>query len=363
MKKLSLCLITKDEEANIAGCLESVREAAGEIILVDTGSQDDTIRIASGYGARIYEFPWTGDFAAARNEALKYATGDWILSLDADERLDLKNCNKIRQLLETPSCQAYLLQLRSPYPLTKTIEGINTALAVRIFKNNIGIRYQGRLHESIVTHTGDTKLSVANTNITIDHLGYRGDMDKKWRRNLSLNRLQNKQDDAFYRFDMARTNIGLGQHKEAEEELQRGIEITGTAEWLRAYMYVMVGDLLSITGKETEAMTAWKQAAELDRNIVAPRLRLGRTCFSRGEFGVACQQFERVVELLSIGSLRGAVLDDECTLAQAYDSLIACYLKAGRLRDAAAALTGSRLSGADDEALKVVPWKTVDEPE
>ena len=85
---VSLCMIVKDEQERISGCLESVNGLVDEIIVVDTGSGDRTKEIARSCGAKVFSFPWTGNFAEARNESLRHATGDWIIFLDADERLN-----------------------------------------------------------------------------------------------------------------------------------------------------------------------------------------------------------------------------------------------------------------------------------
>lgn len=85
MTKLSAIIITKNEERNIGRCIESIKDLVDEIIIVDSGSTDRTIEIARKYTDKIYFRQWTDDFAAQRNYALSKATGDWILSLDADE--------------------------------------------------------------------------------------------------------------------------------------------------------------------------------------------------------------------------------------------------------------------------------------
>jgi glycosyltransferase involved in cell wall biosynthesis len=84
---ISLCMIVKDEAENLPRCLESVQDLVHECIVVDTGSTDATCDIATRYGARVHSFTWNNDFAAARNVSLDYATGDWVLVLDADEVL------------------------------------------------------------------------------------------------------------------------------------------------------------------------------------------------------------------------------------------------------------------------------------
>ncbi len=82
---LSLCMIVKNEEENIGRCLASVKPVVDEMIVVDTGSTDRTIDIAKAFGAQVYDFEWTNNFAEARNFSLSKAAGDWILVLDADE--------------------------------------------------------------------------------------------------------------------------------------------------------------------------------------------------------------------------------------------------------------------------------------
>ncbi len=85
--QISLCAIVRDESAMLADCLASVANVVDEMVVVDTGSHDDTADIATAAGARVFHFRWIDDFAAARNAALAEARGDWILVLDADERL------------------------------------------------------------------------------------------------------------------------------------------------------------------------------------------------------------------------------------------------------------------------------------
>src|SRR5690349_7953622 len=96
--RVSLTLIVKNEEHNLPACLASAADLVAEVIVVDTGSTDRTKEAAARFGARIFDFPWIDDFAAARNEALRHATGDWILWLDADDRIDEPNRRKLRAL-------------------------------------------------------------------------------------------------------------------------------------------------------------------------------------------------------------------------------------------------------------------------
>jgi glycosyltransferase involved in cell wall biosynthesis len=96
----SICIIAKNEQSTLPRCLESIAGLADEVILVDTGSTDRTKELGAGLGARVFDFPWCDSFAAARNECLKHATGQWILTLDADDFVDEDNCQKLRRLLD-----------------------------------------------------------------------------------------------------------------------------------------------------------------------------------------------------------------------------------------------------------------------
>src|SRR5580700_11310653 len=108
---LSLCMIVKNEERTLARCLDSARDLAGELIVVDTGSTDGTPRIAAGFGAEVIPFDFTlVDFAAARNCALARARGRWILMLDADETLDRASLPLIERLTAPDDNAGYFLE-------------------------------------------------------------------------------------------------------------------------------------------------------------------------------------------------------------------------------------------------------------
>jgi len=99
--KISLCMIVRDEEGNLAGCLLPVKDVFDEIVVVDTGSQDRTTEIARRLGAKVHQFPWEDDFAQARNVSLQYATGDWIFWMDADDRLARGEAIKLKRLAKS----------------------------------------------------------------------------------------------------------------------------------------------------------------------------------------------------------------------------------------------------------------------
>ncbi len=104
--KLSLCAIALDEEVALPQCLSSVTGVVDEIVLLDTGSSDRTKEIAQSFGAKVYDYKWCNDFSAARNEALKYVEGDWVLVLDADEVLVPEIVPSLQQAINN---ETYLL--------------------------------------------------------------------------------------------------------------------------------------------------------------------------------------------------------------------------------------------------------------
>jgi glycosyltransferase involved in cell wall biosynthesis len=114
---LSVCIITLNEEANIVRTLDSVKGIADEIIVVDSGSTDQTMALALARGAKVFTEPWKG-FAAQKNSSLAKATCDWILSLDADEEVSPELARSIKTLLATsapPQFAGYKMNRRNMY--------------------------------------------------------------------------------------------------------------------------------------------------------------------------------------------------------------------------------------------------------
>src|SRR5687767_15152493 len=110
---VSLCMIVRNEGHQLAECLAPVAELFDEIVIVDTGSQDNTREVAAGFTPRVIDFVWCDDFSAARNHALRHAQGEWIFWLDADDRLSPTNVEKLRRLMAglSDKPQAFLMQV------------------------------------------------------------------------------------------------------------------------------------------------------------------------------------------------------------------------------------------------------------
>ncbi|MCG9890816.1 MAG: glycosyltransferase [Thermosynechococcaceae cyanobacterium MS004] len=141
---LSLCMIVKDEEESLARCLQSVTDIVDEMVVVDTGSRDRTIAIARDHGATVHERPWPHDFALARNDALQFVQGDWVLVLDADEVL-LSDCiPQMQKLIQAPELIAITL-LRQEVGAQQT----PYSLVSRLFRRHPQLHFERPYHESI----------------------------------------------------------------------------------------------------------------------------------------------------------------------------------------------------------------------
>jgi len=166
---LSLVLIAKNEASCLARCLESAKGIADELIVVDTGSTDDTPAIAQRCGARVLNFEWCDDFSAARNVGLEAARGRWILALDADEYLPEASVLALRELINGPADRAYHLLNKS------SSDGGKTGMVgkiVRLFPNRPEIRYEWPVHEQVVTSLNRASVPIHDTAIEIIHTGY-----------------------------------------------------------------------------------------------------------------------------------------------------------------------------------------------
>lgn len=147
---ISLVMIVRNEETHLPKCLDSIHAEVDEIIIVDTGSTDQTRKVALNYTDKVYSFPWNDDFSAARNFALQKASGQWILSLDADEFLTSKPGELRSLVLANPSTEAYLLPLYNP--ISEKTEEYNLFHVLRVFRNNGVYVFSGQIHEQVVIH-------------------------------------------------------------------------------------------------------------------------------------------------------------------------------------------------------------------
>lgn len=147
---ISLCMIVKNEERNLERCLASVQGIVDEIVLVDTGSNDRSVEIASAFGAKVLHHTWQDNFSLARNIGLEQACGGWILILDADEELQPETRPRIRPLLSETDADAISLRVRNFNPFGEYTE-YQDSWQVRLFRNRPEYRYEQSVHNQITS--------------------------------------------------------------------------------------------------------------------------------------------------------------------------------------------------------------------
>ena len=200
-------MIARDEAENISRCLRSVAPIADEMIVVDSGSTDETAALARECGAAVFPFAWCDDFAAARNAALERATGDWILSLDADEWLPPESQPLVRPLLDDPQAQAYFIRHQELEREGQT-DGFIEQRHLRLWRNDPSRRFVGRIHEQLAG-----AVTAQDSPIRVRHTGYLPEkLPDKARRNAPLLEMElaERPGRMYYEVELGRTWVMLG---------------------------------------------------------------------------------------------------------------------------------------------------------
>jgi len=235
MKRISLCLIARNEERMLPDCLASVAEAVDEIVLVDTGSTDRTRDLARRAGARVYEQPWRDDFAAPRNEAARRATGDFILQLDCDERLAPGAGEALRRAAASARFDVGLLPLHHASRLDAPAEDVLSGRArlgqplrlPRLLRRTPDLAWRGRVHECVTEWAARRGNALGAVEAPIIHLGNAAgwrDERAKAERNLALlrRRCEEEPDDVTAFGYLAGELLAAGDRAEAEQAAEAG---------------------------------------------------------------------------------------------------------------------------------------------
>ncbi|EQK46843.1 glycosyl transferase 2 family protein [[Clostridium] bifermentans ATCC 19299] len=221
-------MIVKNEEKNIKRCLDSIESIADEIIIVDTGSNDETLNICSNYNAKVINHKWNNDFSEARNVSLEYATKDYILFLDADEEISKEDLKKLKALLSSKKlAEGYFFRL------TNIINGIEVGeyVVFRFFKNKRKYRFRGKVHEQIANciqkHNKDK--CIENIDIKIYHYGYdpnKVNIESKYKRNMGiLNTYTEEEKDAYYFYVLGNEYARITDFKSAIESYEKSLDL------------------------------------------------------------------------------------------------------------------------------------------
>ncbi len=358
---LSFCAIVKNEELTLPKCLGSVKDLVDEMVILDTGSSDRTPEIAREFGARVYDFPWGNDFAAARNESLKYVKGDWVLVLDADEVLVRERIQEIKEVIKR---ERFLLvnlvreeigASQSPYSLVS-----------RLFRNHPEVRFSRPYHAMVDDSIGeiigrepDWQIGELS-GVAILHDGYRqgaiAAKNKRERARVAMESYvaENPKDvyvcsklgglyvesgqvargikllkqglkspgrDGLLLYELHyHLGIAYRQQEElakAKKHYQKAVELEILPQ-LKLGAWNNLGGLLKDEGDLVGAKSAFLKALEIDGNFAMGFYNLGMTLKAMGVFGEAIACYERAIEL-------------NPNYAEAYQNLGVVLLKVGRV--------------------------------
>jgi tetratricopeptide (TPR) repeat protein len=282
MSSVSLCVIARDEADNLPACLGPLRPLVDEVVVVDTGSTDGTRAVAEALGARVFDFPWSDDFAAARNECLRHATGDWILWVDADDRIDEANVAKLAGVL------AQLGDERAAYVMTCVSLGLDDrpmfeTAHVRLFRSSPAHRWTGRIHEQIAPAIAAAGGELRRTDVVVHHVGYqqRDVLQRKLERNLRIldAEYETRPPDGSLFFLRGGSLFDLGRHAEAIVALHMALPLVSRDLLPRAYLLLAeayaheqrLGEALEQVRAGLDAVVSSPELWLLEAQILAAR--------------------------------------------------------------------------------------------
>lgn len=247
---LSVCMIVKNEEKNVTDCLESIKDIADEIIIVDTGSTDKTKEVVSKYTDKIFDFKWIDDFSVARNFSLGKATCDWILWCDADDIVE--NPKEILPLLKESS-DAFNFNIKY---------GSDIFYQARLFRNYRNTLFVGRVHEYVIL---DNLVFKEKTDINVSHKTKKHSFENRIERNYRILKKEAEEnpDDSRTLFYLGNALKELGRYDEATEIYQKYLKISSWRDekWM-AQRYI--GNMLQWQKCYVEAIEEFKKAIEID---------------------------------------------------------------------------------------------------
>jgi len=301
MPSLSLAMIVRDESKFLDGCLESVRGLVGEIVVVDTGSTDDTPAIARRHGAAVYSVPWREDFAAARNASLGHCTGDWILVLDADERFAAGQEGQLRACMADPHAAAFSILIRCPHTMP-TGRSLQIMPYARLFRRDARVRFEGTVHEQISPSIERTGGRILPSTLLIEHLGYDQGEDvlrRKAERNLPLlrKRLARDPDDAYAAYQIGNTETMFMRYAEARPYLRRALRPGGLPPSLQALVWNLLAEGALRSGAAAEAAECCLASLAIAPVQVAARWYLAGAFIERKDFARAIPPMDEILDI------------------------------------------------------------------
>lgn len=298
---ISLCMIVKNEERMLGRCLDSAKDCVDEIIIVDTGSEDNTIDIAQQFGAKIIHYAWNDDFAAARNYGLEQAKGSWILYLDADEELEPGCCQRLKALTNNTNVDGYYFQINNLTDTGETLRHIN----VRMFRNHPRYRFTGKLHEQILDAILDNNQKTApvvNSGINIFHYGYltaEFNAKNKAERNYRINKLmvEEEPENPYYLYTFGNSCLSKNDVEGAAAVYSKALEhLNPRANYTPSLFSAYISCLIKL-GQHGQAQTYAEKCRKLYPDYVDIYYLEGTLYRNLDDIDKAQRCFEKCISL------------------------------------------------------------------
>ncbi|WP_242475811.1 glycosyltransferase [Bacillus cereus group sp. N6] len=281
MITISLCMIVKNEEHTLPHCLQSIGDLVDEIIIVDTGSTDQTIQIAKKWTSHVYEIPWAFHFSQARNASFQYASKDYIMWLDADDILQPSAQKKLQQLKQSldPTIEAVSMKYN-----IQTKVGIEQTQRIRLVKREAGFQWEGIVHEDlqrkepythfpsdiVITHTKTTQTSP--------------------QRNIELYQRAIEQEHIFSlqdHFHYARENLFQKDYRIAEQHFHMCLAFEELSQESRMTVYHQLATCYGLTNQIEKEQEITLQALSLDMPYPPFSCRMGEHFLRQGNIEAA----------------------------------------------------------------------------
>jgi len=305
---ISLCILTKNSERMIEQCICSVAPIISEVIVVDTGSSDNTKKIAEKLGAKIYDYKWDENFSNAKNFLKSKASKDWILLLDQDEAISSQDFDKIKEMVKDERYLGYYLIQRNyvrgighvgwvsckkdKYKESKISEGFVPRKMLRLFKNDLRIRFTGAVHESVIQSIEEIGMGlIGNSDIVIHHYGLLDRGADRNRRYVDIEK-KNIRNDFYQEYQIAIQLHSIGEIKEASEHLLKSIELNPNFN----LSYLELAIIIMKLGKVSEAKPLLLYSLNLKENETAWS-HLGIVEIYEKNFNRAIEYFNRAISM------------------------------------------------------------------
>jgi tetratricopeptide (TPR) repeat protein len=300
---LSLCMIVRNAQRTLRECLASIRPWVDEMIVVDTGSVDDTCHIAAEFGAQLHHFTWCDDFSAARNESLRQAHGRWRFWMDADDTISADNGRRLRELAVSTHDEglwAYVVQVHCPGRKEDGPDGVTVVDHVKLLRNRPEIHFEGRIHEQVLSSIRRSGGQVAWTDVFVVHSG--SDLSAegqaaKIERDLRilLQELTERPDHPFTLFNLGMTYSELRAFDTAARYLRRSLAVADARESHVRKAYALLVHCYAQNGQLDEAWNALREGLGHYPADVELHFREGLLYQMAGDFPAAEQAYWRVL--------------------------------------------------------------------